>query len=179
MTQAIRSTIDEYCTSPQPQSTPFSQTRISQKIMSKNLKKTDSLATIDEASSVPPSPKSEAADGSVSSSATLNQPDSPSRSRPNDIAIYPDTDTITPETLTNHMYTAGDPPIDLFVRTSGVERLSNFMMWQCHQDTQLFFLKCMWPDFDLWHFLPVLVEWQWRQKHREMDEKPQRGIKQR
>ncbi|ROV95140.1 hypothetical protein VSDG_05814 [Cytospora chrysosperma] len=88
-------------------------------------------------------------------------------------------ETITPETLTNHMYTAGDPPLDMFVRTSGVERLSDFMLWQCHQDTQMYFLKCMWPEFDLWHFLPVLVEWQWRQKQKDMDEKPQKGTKQR
>ncbi|KUI67696.1 hypothetical protein VM1G_03205 [Cytospora mali] len=92
---------------------------------------------------------------------------------------YPDPETITSETLTNHMYTAGDPPLDMFVRTSGVERLSDFMLWQCHQDTQMYFLKCMWPEFDLWHFLPVLIEWQWRQKQKDMDEKPRQGIKQR
>jgi ditrans,polycis-polyprenyl diphosphate synthase len=45
--------------------------------------------------------------------------------------------------------------------------LSDFMLWQCHEDTELVFLDCLWPEFDLWHFLPVLVEWQWRQKHIE------------
>lgn len=43
------------------------------------------------------------------------------------------------------------------------------MLWQCHEDTQLVFLDCLWPEFDLWQFLPVLVEWQWNQKH--IDEK--------
>ncbi len=38
------------------------------------------------------------------------------------------------------------------------------MLWQCHQDTEIVFLKCLWPEFDLWTFLPVLVEWQWRRK---------------
>jgi hypothetical protein len=28
------------------------------------------------------------------------------------------------------------------------------------------FLSCLWPEFDLWHFLPVLLEWQWKQRQR-------------
>jgi ditrans,polycis-polyprenyl diphosphate synthase len=65
------------------------------------------------------------------------------------------------------MYTAGAPPLDLLIRTSGVERLSDFMLWQCHEHTSIVFLKCLWPEFDLWQFLPVLVEWQWWRR-REM-----------
>ena len=65
------------------------------------------------------------------------------------------------------MFTANDPPLDLLIRTSGVKRLSDFMLWQCHEDTEIVFLDCLWPEFDLWQFLPVLVEWQWRQKHIE------------
>ncbi|KAK6386039.1 cis-prenyltransferase [Exophiala oligosperma] len=75
---------------------------------------------------------------------------------------YPSPELITAETLNSHMYTADDPPIDLLVRTSGVLRLSDFMLWQCTQDTQIVFLDVLWPDFDLWSFLPVLWEWQWR-----------------
>ncbi|EXJ81873.1 undecaprenyl diphosphate synthase [Capronia coronata CBS 617.96] len=77
-------------------------------------------------------------------------------------STYPSPELITPDTLSAHMYTAGDPPVDLLVRTSGVSRLSDFMLWQCHQDTQIVFLDVLWPDFDLWSFLPVLWEWQWR-----------------
>jgi ditrans,polycis-polyprenyl diphosphate synthase len=76
------------------------------------------------------------------------------------------------------MYTAGCPPLDLFIRTSGVIRLSDFMLWQCHQNTPIVFLKCFWPEFDLWHFIPVLLEWQWGQKRKERDEKPRRRVKQ-
>ena len=79
---------------------------------------------------------------------------------------YPDPETITSETLTDHMFTAGCPPLDLLVRTSGVERLSDFMLWQCHQDTEIAFLDILWPGFDLWTFLPVLVEWQWNERRR-------------
>ena len=79
-------------------------------------------------------------------------------------AKYPDPESITADTLTDHMYTAGCPPVDILIRTSGVERLSDFLLWQCHQDTSLIFLKCLWPEFDLWVFLPVLAEWQRAQR---------------
>ncbi|KIX05168.1 di-trans,poly-cis-decaprenylcistransferase [Rhinocladiella mackenziei CBS 650.93] len=75
---------------------------------------------------------------------------------------YRSPELITPATLNSHMYTASDPSIDLLIRTSGVSRLSDFMLWQCHEDTQIVFLDVLWPDFDLWSFLPVLWEWQWR-----------------
>ena len=77
---------------------------------------------------------------------------------------YPDPETITEDVLNEHMFTAELPPLDLLIRTSGVERLSDFMLWQCHQDTEIVFLKCLWPEFDLWNFLPVLVEWQWKRR---------------
>jgi ditrans,polycis-polyprenyl diphosphate synthase len=88
---------------------------------------------------------------------------------------FPDPETITPEILNDHMFTAGLPPLDLLVRTSGVERLSDFMLWQCHQDTEIVFLKCLWPEFDLWTFLPVLVEWQWKRRKGLEREKGSRG----
>lgn len=122
--------------------------------------------------------RSEEADGSVSSSTTL-PPDSPSQgSGPADVTILPNPEAITAETIDSHMYITGDPPLDIFIRTSGVERLSDFMLWQCHQNTEIFFLKCFWPEFDLYHFLPVLVEWQRRQKQKATDEKPRKPVKQ-
>lgn len=79
---------------------------------------------------------------------------------------YRDPESIGPGTLTGHMFTAGMPPLDLLVRTSGVARLSDFMLWQAHETTEMVFLDCLWPEFDLWQFLPVLVEWQWRWRWR-------------
>ncbi|KAF3766358.1 Undecaprenyl diphosphate synthase [Cryphonectria parasitica EP155] len=178
MTQAVRATINEYMAPPPPKASPFSQTRITKSIKSRSLGQSD-LPSIDETPSLPPSPALDGVDGSDSSSATLNQSDSPSTRGLSHMTRLPDPETITTEMLTNHMYTAGDPPLDIFVRTSGVERLSDFMLWQCHQDTQFFFLKCMWPELDLWRFLPVLIEWQWRQKQKDMEEKPRQGNKQR
>lgn len=80
---------------------------------------------------------------------------------------YPDPETITADTLSAHMYTSSCPPLDLLVRTSGVERLSDFMLWQCHEHTSIVFLKCLWPELDLWRFLPTLLEWQWWRMRRE------------
>ncbi|KAI9634977.1 Decaprenyl diphosphate synthase-like protein [Dioszegia hungarica] len=50
--------------------------------------------------------------------------------------------------------------LDIFVRTSNVKRLSDFMMWQSSQDTQLHFVRTMWPEFGLTDMLPILLGWQ-------------------
>ncbi|KAK1772980.1 putative undecaprenyl diphosphate synthase-domain-containing protein [Phialemonium atrogriseum] len=152
---AVRSTVEEYSTTPRPHSTPLSQSRI-QKHLSRQNDSDGPLLEIRETSPAPSSPRSEDVDDSASSSATLHPGSSPppSGSRP-DVTIYPNAESITSETLDSHMYTAGCPPLDMFIRTSGVERLSDFMLWQCHQDTQIFFLKCFWPEFDLWQFIPT------------------------
>lgn len=112
-------------------------------------------------------------DGGDSSSTTL-LPDSPQpryKDKADSVKAskLPSPETITADTLDSHMYTAADPPLDIFVRTSNVERLSDFMLWQCHQDTHIFFLECFWPDFDLKHFVWVLLEWQWRGKQKARD----------
>jgi ditrans,polycis-polyprenyl diphosphate synthase len=84
---------------------------------------------------------------------------------------FRDPESITADTLTDNMLTAGAPPLDLLVRTSGVQRLSDFMLWQCHENTSIVFLDCLWPEFDLWQFLPVLVEWQWQRKKLQEQER--------
>jgi len=57
---------------------------------------------------------------------------------------------------------AGSPPLDLLVRTSGVRRLSDFLLWQCCEDTQLQFSSTYWPDFGLWDFVPIILDYQRR-----------------
>ncbi|TVY20782.1 Dehydrodolichyl diphosphate synthase complex subunit [Lachnellula arida] len=101
---------------------------------------------------------------SISTTTTLHA-DSPNDGQEG--PLYPDPETITSSTIEEHLLTAGNPPLDLLIRTSGVKRLSDFMLWQCHEETEIVFLDTLWPDFDLWSFLPVLVEWQWKQKHIE------------
>ncbi|KAJ5781437.1 uncharacterized protein N7518_009920 [Penicillium psychrosexuale] len=79
-----------------------------------------------------------------------------------DSPVYISPETITRQTLNDHMLTKGTPPLDILIRTSGVERLSDFMLWQTHENTEIVFLNVMWPEFDLWHFLPVMLGWQRR-----------------
>ncbi|KAK0269977.1 cis-prenyltransferase [Friedmanniomyces endolithicus] len=86
----------------------------------------------------------------------------------------PDPETLTEEHLDKNNYTYPAPPLDLLIRTSGVYRLSDFMLWQCHENTEIRFLDCLWPEFDLWYFLPVLLEWQWRRR-REVAEESRQG----
>ncbi|KAI8989641.1 Di-trans-poly-cis-decaprenylcistransferase [Trametes punicea] len=75
-----------------------------------------------------------------------------------------DTDNteITAEELDVHLMTsiAGSPPLDILVRSSGVKRLSDYMLWQCSEDTQLQFSSSYWPEFGLWDFVPIVLDYQ-------------------
>ncbi len=55
-------------------------------------------------------------------------------------------DQITPESFAAHLMTTGLPDPDLIIRTSGEQRLSNFMLWQAAY-SELIFLNTLWPDF--------------------------------
>ncbi len=55
--------------------------------------------------------------------------------------------TITPEMLGRTLDTDGIPDPDLIIRTSGEQRLSNFLMWQAAY-SELVFVPLHWPDFD-------------------------------
>ncbi len=55
--------------------------------------------------------------------------------------------TITPELVGQHLSTADLPDPDLFIRTGGEQRVSNFMLWQLAY-TELYFSPLLWPDFD-------------------------------
>ncbi len=54
---------------------------------------------------------------------------------------------ITSTTLEAHLDTAGLPPVDLLIRTSGEQRLSNFLLWQIAY-AEMVFTDMLWPDFD-------------------------------
>jgi ditrans,polycis-polyprenyl diphosphate synthase len=58
--------------------------------------------------------------------------------------------------------TAPAPPPDILVRTSGVARLSDFLLWQCSAHTQLQFARACWPEFGLRDLVPVLLDFQRR-----------------
>jgi undecaprenyl diphosphate synthase len=50
------------------------------------------------------------------------------------------------ECFARHLFTAGLPDPDLLIRTSGEQRISNFLLWQCAY-AELVFTKTLWPDF--------------------------------
>lgn len=54
---------------------------------------------------------------------------------------------VTPETITRHLYLPELPPVDVLVRTSGEQRVSNFLLWQS-AGAALYFSPRYWPDFD-------------------------------
>lgn len=58
-----------------------------------------------------------------------------------------DPDEITPESFVSFLDTACIPDPDLLIRTSGEQRLSNFLLWQAAY-SELHFEPCYWPDFD-------------------------------
>ena len=57
-----------------------------------------------------------------------------------------DPTSVTEETISNYLDTAGIPDPDLIIRTSGELRLSNFLMWQLAY-TEFYFTNTPWPDF--------------------------------
>ena len=55
-------------------------------------------------------------------------------------------DAITEETISEHLYTRGQPDVDLLIRTSGEQRLSNFLLYQ-NAYAEFVFPTVLWPDF--------------------------------
>ncbi|KAJ5297572.1 hypothetical protein PENANT_c005G04636 [Penicillium antarcticum] len=190
ITTAIRDTVDDY-SKPIPNArsaaaasrTPFSESHIAHNIRAQTL----SSKTHDTPSDSESTSGSSAQDddsvtrndrtnrvyesgSSFSSSTTLHLggQQEPHKGSPqtaaaeSDSPVYISPETISRQTLNDRMLTKGTPPLDILIRTSGVERLSDFMLWQTHENTEIVFLDVMWPEFDLWHFLPVMLGWQRR-----------------
>ncbi|KAF9038683.1 Decaprenyl diphosphate synthase-like protein [Panaeolus papilionaceus] len=70
---------------------------------------------------------------------------------------------ITEQDIEDQLMTSlgGSPPhVDILVRTSGVKRLSDFMLWQSCENTQLQFSSTFWPDFGLVDFIPIILDYQ-------------------
>ena len=55
---------------------------------------------------------------------------------------------ISEQTIADHLYTRGQPDVDLLIRTSGEMRLSNFLLFQCAY-AEFLFPKTLWPDFSV------------------------------
>lgn len=74
-----------------------------------------------------------------------------------------DAAAITPESISEHLDTAGIPDPDLIIRTSGELRLSNFLLWQSAY-SELVFLPGYWPDFDRTAFEASIDEYRRRKR---------------
>ena len=67
------------------------------------------------------------------------------------------------ETFGNALYTAGIPAPDLLVRTSGEERISNFLLWQLAY-TEFYFTPTLWPDFNEKELKQIIEQYQTRER---------------
>ncbi|MFE0062661.1 polyprenyl diphosphate synthase [Streptomyces sp. NPDC059003] len=67
--------------------------------------------------------------------------------------------------LARYMYTAGQPDLDLVIRTSGEQRLSGFMTWQAAY-AEYYFASVCWPDFSRADFDRALLSYARRQRRR-------------
>lgn len=74
-----------------------------------------------------------------------------------------DADAITEEAFERELQTRGLPDPDLIIRTSGEQRLSNFLLWQAAY-TELVFVPALWPDFTLDHLAQAIGEFQRRER---------------
>ncbi|MDX5418733.1 MAG: isoprenyl transferase [Hymenobacteraceae bacterium] len=76
--------------------------------------------------------------------------------------------TIAPEeiseaTITQYLSTAGMPDPELLIRTSGEQRISNFLLWQLAY-TELYITELLWPDFRKEHLYEAIVSYQRRER---------------
>lgn len=70
---------------------------------------------------------------------------------------------VTPEMVSDHLYTCGMSDPDLLIRTSGEMRISNFLLWQIAY-AEIFFTPTLWPDFGEDEFVQILKDYQNRER---------------
>lgn len=76
---------------------------------------------------------------------------------------HPRTHAITEEALAEHLSMAYAPEPDLFIRTGGEKRISNFLLWQLAY-TELYFTDTLWPDFDAAALDTAIASYQKRER---------------
>jgi len=79
--------------------------------------------------------------------------------------------------LRRHLYLADMPDPDLFIRTSGEYRISNFLLWEIAY-SELVFLDVLWPDFRREHLREAVREYQQRERRfgRTGEQRDQDGL---
>ena len=66
-------------------------------------------------------------------------------------------------TINNHLYKQDLPDVDLLIRTSGEQRISNFLLWQIAY-AELYFTDTLWPDFNKNSLYTAILEYQNRER---------------
>lgn len=74
-----------------------------------------------------------------------------------------DPEAITQDTLAGALSTAGMPDPELLIRTSGEERISNFLLWQLAY-AEMYFTPVLWPDFDRNQLYEAIIDYQNRER---------------
>ena len=72
-------------------------------------------------------------------------------------------DELTPELIAEHLYPGGQPDTDLVIRTSGEQRLSDFMLWQSAH-SEFYFVEALGPDLREVDFLRAIRDFSRRQR---------------
>ncbi|WNH11053.1 isoprenyl transferase [Thalassobellus suaedae] len=72
-------------------------------------------------------------------------------------------DKIDESIINEHLYTQNLPDVDLLIRTSGEQRISNFLLWQIAY-AELYFTSVLWPDFTKQHLYEAIIEYQKRER---------------
>jgi len=72
-------------------------------------------------------------------------------------------DAIDESIINQHLYTHNLPDVDLLIRTSGENRISNFLLWQIAY-AELFFTDVLWPDFTDQHLYEAIISYQKRER---------------
>ena len=72
-------------------------------------------------------------------------------------------DAVNEQTISDRLYTAGQPDVDLMIRTSGEMRLSNFLLYQCAY-AEFLFPKVLWPDFSVQDYDEALLAYGGRER---------------
>ncbi len=72
-------------------------------------------------------------------------------------------DDIDESVINSHLYTQNLPDVDLLIRTSGEQRISNFLLWQLAY-AELYFTETLWPDFTKNHLFEAILNYQNRER---------------
>ncbi|MCF4100147.1 isoprenyl transferase [Gillisia sp. M10.2A] len=72
-------------------------------------------------------------------------------------------DAVDESIINQHLYTQNLPDVDLLIRTSGEQRISNFLLWQIAY-SELYFTNILWPDFRKENLFEAIYNYQTRER---------------